>query len=100
MGYPLLEYTSSGLSHHMNSHIKLLPYWFKAFHSPIFSSYDLLADINFGSIKINTTSNTVDLIVKTDKGEEFFKHTIDLGGSELRFNASALEHNRDFCLHI
>ena len=100
MGYRLLEYTSSGLGHHMNSHIKLLPFWFIAAHSPIFSTSEVVADINFGEININTTSNTVDLVIKNDKGDEFLKHSIDLSGPELRFNSSALDHNRDFCLHI
>ena len=99
VGYKVLEYTSSGLSHSVASFFAFLSDWSNASLDTIYSPDWVVSDLNYGEITVNTSNSLLSLSIRSLSTAHFQK-VINLTSSDFTFNRSATLLNREFCLHI
>jgi hypothetical protein len=99
-GYNMIEYTSSGMSHTIDSfHVFMVHEFVDMGHDPIYTVERISGAFNFGEVEIDTKERLVHLSMKDDQGNSFFHHTIDLS-KDLIFNKTNLGLNRELCVNL
>ena len=99
-GYNVVEYCSSGMSHHARGFVIFLEDVMNMVNNPIYSPVNNMDDLNFGILRINTTSRRLEMEISNGEGDKFFVHQVDLRSDEWRFDPSKLKRNRELCVVV
>jgi len=100
IGYGLIEYTSSGMSHSIDSFkTPLVREGIESLHDPIYGTTRMVTKYNYGEIYVDSVNRTVHLSVKDIDGGSHYDHVIDLD-KDLQFDERALERNTELCISV
>lgn len=105
LGYPLYEFTSSGMTHCLSSQFKAMPWMVKHFIDLCCTTKsretDLYPDLNYGTIEIDWKNRAVTVAIHNEQGEVIPNFRFTLALDELQFQATqsntASSESRDLC---
>ena len=100
IGYNLIEYTSSGMSHSIDSFkTPLVREGIESLHDPLYGTARMVTKYNFGEILVDAENRTVHISVKDIDGGSHYDHVINLD-TDLIFDERKLSMNRDLCINV